>query len=349
MKALAQIITVFVALNLITAGSASAQPAPAAPSSPEPSQVEATENALQETQEQLKAAQKQMEKAQVQQTKADKLMKTLSSSVGYGTWLPQSDSQSVLVIPTSEMKAEELATITVDMTVMARIIDKQLGQERSGQVWFNGDIFGQSSRMAQTMYLQGYGALFLSKVDFPLSPPPTVQEQEKQTKEENVDPVWEQTRQGIYEPQEDQRRRDERSEEKFDAEKVENLKTNLIKTLKHAANIRSLKPDESVVITITGSGDSSKAKRIVSYGGGFGGFSGGRVIVQNQDRVQRQDREQRQDRRSTGIAIPTLPSDSGFSSTTTLIIRAKRADIDAFAKGEMDLEKFRQRVQIFTQ
>ncbi|MCJ7777593.1 MAG: hypothetical protein MUP16_04695 [Sedimentisphaerales bacterium] len=336
MKALAQIITVFVALNLITAGSASTQPAPA-PEPPETPQVEVAAQSLQEAQEQMKAAQKQMEETQKQTIAAQKQMKSTGRSIVLPTFLPHSDTGSILVIPTSEMKAEELAAIVEDMTVMARIIDKQLGKEQYKQMWGYGDFFGQG-RVAQTMYLQGYGALFLRKVDFPLSPPPVVQEQDKETKKEGVDPIWEQTRRDMYEPQEDRGRREERPEEKYDAEKVENLKTNIIKALKHAANIRSLKPDESVVITITGSGDSSKAKRIVSFGGGFGVFGeSGRVIVQNQDR------------RSTGIAIPTLPSDSGFSSTTTLIIRAKRADIDAFAKGEMDLEKFRQRVQIFTQ
>jgi len=58
-------------------------------------------------------------------------------------------------------------------------------------------------------------------------------------------------------PQEARSRRTERSEEKYDAGKVENLKTNLIKALKHAANIRSLKPDDSLILTGTGSGDFS--------------------------------------------------------------------------------------------
>jgi len=39
---------------------------------------------------------------------------------------------------------------------------------------------------------------------------------------------------------------------------------------------------------------------------------------------------------------------AGASSATVLTIRAKKADIDAFAKGEQDFEQFRQKVQIFT-
>jgi len=313
MKSLVRTITILITINLITAGSASSQPAPA-PTPTKPSGVEALENALQEETVQL-------------------MKDRYSPRLNIGTWLPQGDSQSALVIPTSEMKAEDLATIVEDMTVMARIFDKQLGQEQTKHMWFSGNFMGYSSRTAENMYLQGYGALFLKKVDFPLSPGPTVPEKEQKTKkEEAVDPIWEQMRREIYEPQEDRRRRPERDEEKYDAEKVEKLKTNLIKALKHAANMRNLKLDESVILSITGSGDSSKTSGIAIAGKGYGG----QVIVQ--------------DKKSTGMRIvtPTPLSDLGASSHTMLIIRAKKSDIDAFAKGESDFDKFRQRVQIFT-
>jgi hypothetical protein len=332
MKSLIRTITVLAILNLTVTGLVLAQPAPAAPTPPEPAQVEATENALQEAQEQLKSAQKQMVDAQAQQTKVDKLMKDLYKSVYIGTGLPHGDSQSVLVIPSSEMKTEELSTIVEDMTVMARIIDSQLGSRESRRFPFSGDFLWSSSRTAETMYLQGYGALFLKKVDFPLSPTQQVQEEEKKPQKEDIDPIWAQTRQEIYEPQEDRGHREEHPEEKFDAEKVENLKTNIIKAMKHATNIRNLKKEESVILTITGSGDSSNAKILVSTNP-----TGRKVIVQNKEL------------RTTGIAIPSLRTDSQGYSNTILIIRAKKADIDAFAKDELDLDKFRQRVQIFTQ
>ena len=38
----------------------------------------------------------------------------------------------------------------------------------------------------------------------------------------------------------------------------------------------------------------------------------------------------------------------GVSSATVLTIRAKKADVDAYAKGEQTLEQFRRKVQIFT-
>ncbi len=42
------------------------------------------------------------------------------------------------------------------------------------------------------------------------------------------------------------------------------------------------------------------------------------------------------------------PVEMGVSPTTVLTIRAKKSDIDAFAKGKQDYEQFRQKVQIFT-
>ena len=245
MKSLVRTITILITLNLITASLSLAQPAPA-PATPEPPQVGTVKSTG--------------EKA------FSKLSKDIAKlRFNYGMPFSHSGAGTVLVIPTSEMKAEDLAAITEDMTVMSRIIDSQLGKEESRRFMFSGDFLWQSSRMAQNMYLQGYGALFLKKVDFPLSPGPAVQEEEQETKkEEGVDPVWEQTKKNIFEPQEERRRRPERDEEKYDAEKVENLKTNVIKALKHAANIRNLKSDESVIVTVTGSGDSQWRDAICS-------------------------------------------------------------------------------------
>ena len=252
--------------------------------------------------------------------------------------MSQRGSSRVLVIPAAEMQGQDLAQIVEDMTVMARIIDRQLGQQQPGQVWFSGDVFGQTTRTAQTMYLQGYGALFLRKVDFPLTPPPAVQQEEKETKEENADPVWEQMKREMYEPQDTRRRKTDTAAEKYDQEKVETLKTNLIKALKHTSNIRILKPDESVTLAVTGGGESANVDFTADTG-------------TNQLMVKYKDK------RTTGIVTPNVLSgygmggmgDSGFSPPVVLIVRAKKADIDAFAKGDIDLGQFRQRVQIFTQ
>jgi len=318
MKTIIRTITVFAILNLGVTDFALAQEVPAlakpaaAPTPPSPPHIETVELAAKNVQKQAEDVRKQLEIVQN--------LKWPFSRGGIGT---------VLVIPTSEMKAEDLVTIIEDMTVMARIFDKQLGQEQSRQQWFTLDFFRHDSRMAEAMYLQGYGALFLKKVDFPLSPQTIVQE-EKETQKEDVDPVWQQMRQEIYEPQEGRRRREERPEEKYDAEKVENLKTNIIKALKHATNIRCLNPDESVVLTVTGSGDSS-------------------TINLKAFTIATEDYERNVKIVTPNLTLTSLPRDLELSCPTILVIRAKKSAIDAFAKGDLDLDQFRKRVQIFTQ
>ena len=41
-------------------------------------------------------------------------------------------------------------------------------------------------------------------------------------------------------------------------------------------------------------------------------------------------------------------SETGSASTTVLTIRAKKTDVDNFAKGEFDFEQFQEKVEIFT-
>jgi len=161
----------------------------------------------------------------------------------------------VLVIPSAQMKVENLATITEDMSVMSRIFDKQLSQANvaasRGRLFgeFN-PVFVSGNRTTEAIYLEGYGALFLMKINMLLSAPPEAQKKEK-TKEEDTDPVWSQMRREMYEPEEARRSRtNDRPEEKYDAEKVETLKTNLIKTLKHATNIQALSSDQLVILTV---------------------------------------------------------------------------------------------------
>jgi len=271
------------------------------------------------------------------------LTNTLSS---FGSQAGSGDM--VLVIPSEQTRMEDLIAINEDMNVMSRIFETNLEQSRittarsgffgSRRDLLVGTYLAGGRGGIQSMYLQGYGALFLLKVDFPLSPSSDVQQDEKKPeKEEQGDPVWQQTRREMYEPENvNKRRKTERPEEKYDPEKVENLKTTLIKTLKHAANIQSLKPDESVILTVTGSGGSTSAKIIAATRAG-----------ENQVLVQQRDSDGKMITKLIQGTAKEL-NDIGLSSPTILVIRAKRSEIDAFAKGELDFDKFRGRVQVLT-
>ena len=250
-----------------------------------------------------------------------------------GATMQQYGSGKVLVIPTAQIQPQDMVTLMEDITVMYRIFDKKLAQSnlRRANSFIGMALPGpismsMGSDSFEAMYVQGYGVLFMTNVDFPLSALPE-KEEKKEIKEEEGDPVWKQMRQQIFSPQQAAEHTPDRPEEKYDPEKVENLKATLIKSLVHAANIRGLKPDESVVITVTGSADSSNVGRIILS-------KDNKVIVTQKD----------------GNLVQMLGSTdaSGISAPTVLTIRAKKSDIDAFAQEKIDFNQFKLKVKIIS-
>ena len=306
-------------------------------------EAEVARKQMKAAEKQMKAAEKQIQDAVMKQKDIKQKVKDLmldiripAVTLGHLPYFQQGGSGGVLVIPSAEMKVENLAGITEDMRVMSRIIDKKVSQSNlvtsRGRrlVDFNINPFlGRGNRTTEAIYLEGYGALFLMKVNILLSLPPETEQKEK-TKED-TDPVWSQMRREMYEPEETRgSRTNERPEEKYDAEKVETLKTNLIKTLKHATNIQALKPEQLVILTVIGDrhGSTATVTQSISYGRGTGSRTGSRTG-------------------RTGIFQATPEVKTGSLPPTVLTISAKKSDIDAFAKGELDYDQFRQRTGIF--
>jgi len=222
------------------------------------------------------------------------------------------------VIPTGQMKPRDLAAITEDMNVMSHILDKKLGRPSRTSTFSMMQLFSGGSQETEAIYLQGFGTLFLVKVSFPLAPPLEVKEEEA---EEDVDPVWARTRQEIYMPETDEMvlsRMEDYTEEEYNAEKVEDLKTTLIEALKHAANIRNLGPDDLVTIVVSGAQPG--------------------IAVRHKQLSSRSE-----------LLKMQLPwrSDMASSAPTFLTIRAKKSDIDAFSKDDLDYDQFRQKTQVY--
>jgi hypothetical protein len=335
MNTLFRTTIILFAVNLITAGSAPAQDEQAEATRAEievreaQKQVDAEREQIEELKERIKELQEQAPvlptPVPTPEIRIPSFTNAMFGSGGSGG--------SILVIPSEQMSTEDIFAMNEDMTVMSRILRQQLEQETKvvlgygsrGGTYFNFDPFVNRRRgMEKTMYIDGYGALFLIKVDIPLSPPEQEAEEEKEPEEEGVDPVWEQTRRDIYEPQEARVRRSRTrdTEQEYDAEKVENLKASLIKALKHATNIRGLKQDESVILTIIESEESSHGRA---------------VIVSQKITVNGE--------KSRVIGTPTS-GEVGIISSTMLVIRAKKSDINSFANDDINLEQFRERVQV---
>lgn len=288
------------------------------------------------------------------QSEAERLKQVLDSlkgSYGAGTYgVPfvgaATVSDTSLVIPTEEMKTEDILAINEDMNVMSQIVNNELIKTGlivplsfgSGYGGGYGGAYGSGYGSAintglagnniKSMYLQGYGALFLTNVDFPLSASPETQEQPEEPDKEEVDEVWEQTKQQIYEPQvvSTTTTNTKGPNVKYDAQKIENLKTTLITALKHATNIRAMKSDDAVILRISEISTSRSSIEAILGDQYFirTGNSGKWVKKEN------------------------LPENIKPLQQNVIIIRAKKSDIDAFAKGELDFDKFREKVKTFS-
>ncbi len=226
--------------------------------------------------------------------------------------------RKVFIVPTAEIEVEDYVAIERDMNVMSLIFDRALRKPQmiGGVFTVMEDFFGRNSHVTEAIYLDGYGALFFLEVNFVLfGSSGSEQEEATREAEKHADQIWERAEQELYSPQE-LRRRGSLSNREYDPEKVENLKATLITVLKHSANIKALKSDEFVVITITGKAANSGRSMSRSYS------RGGRSSVR---------------------AVKKIPY-----AGTVVNIRAKKADIDAYSKGELDFDKFNEKIQIFT-
>jgi hypothetical protein len=235
---------------------------------------------------------------------------TPPSSRSYGravNRLSQIRNREVLVIPSTDIQVETLTTISEDLQVMSHIFDERFKEPHEIQGVFIdfGDFFGRDSRSTEAIYIQDYGVIFLMEVNFAFSPESKAQEKQDE-KTEDTDPTWQRARRKIFSPP---GFGDSAlvPEQKYSAEKIDQLKTELVRTLKHTTNIRNIQPDQWIILTVIGkarqprgmydykffrgrmpgtgastsrgrSSSSSRASRRSSgMGGGAGGMGGGGI------------------------------------------------------------------------
>src|SRR5947208_5062927 len=175
-----------------------------------------------------------------------------------------------LVIRTSDADAKAQGNLEEDLAVMSRILDKTLEQkldeERPNRFMGINVLFGPGSSPIRSIYLEGYGALFLLNVNFPLLPPPQKPEQTKDKSE--TDSTWEKAKRELY-GQHDAWSQvgsafkfsmADGPEQEYDEKKVEDLKEGLLEALKNATNIRNLKSEETITVCVFG-GASAGARK----------------------------------------------------------------------------------------
>jgi len=295
----------------------------------------------------------------------------------YGRTTGRTDRGRVLVIPTTEVKPEEFEATKEDMHVMLYILEKELGKPRLIQgVFFDfGDFFDREGYVLQAVYVQDYGAFFFTEVDFPLVFPAEAQEPPVETTKEQIDPIWQRAQQEVFSSQALAAGGPFPGRQERGPETLEELKKDLTRLLKHACNIRNLKADEWVILTVIGAGGWIGENRMTGPsgatmgtrsksagggmygtggyggyggGGGYGGYGGGSGGFGGSGGAGGMAGYGGMGGAGFGFGRMAVVPGMETASSTTLTMRVKKSDVDAYARGEIEFEQFQQKVKILT-
>ncbi len=340
MKTLKQTIITIIVINLATSAMVFAQTEAEERAKAAKQAVEvARENAEETKQEQkeieaaMRMAKDNLEKAKAKLDKEkDKLEKRVAlemarfegldtDPLGYG---------AILLVPTEQIEPEKSSIITEDLNVMARIFDKNINPGDSNFRWVHWP-FRRNDEATRAIYIQGYGVLFLTKVDFPLAPPPEIQVEKADS---GIDPVWQRAKQEIFPSQIGLKSsgttivknkehgtytylvsKHPSAVTEYEPDRVDELKRKLLKLLRYATNIRNINDQEWIILAVTGASQPVIIKQI--------------IVTSDKNE-----------------GTPVIQKTEQASSVLT--IRVKKADVDAFAQDELDFDKFRERAEIIT-
>ena len=244
-----------------------------------------------------------------------------------------------LIVRGAQADPDIQADIEEDLTVMSRILNKVASERgaREEHDWAMGIALSSlgSGRRPQSIYLEGYGALFLMNVKFPLVAPPKKELADKK-QDEASDSEWEQTKDELFGDRKVRRHGPvvqpflggEGPKMEYEAERVAELKKNILEALKNASNIRNVKPDESITVAVTGpdNGPGTQVRRVFRNDNHGPAAKSGRV-----------ERD----------VVTVMKADKALMGEEThLIIRVKKADADGFAKGKLTLEDFEKKASV---
>jgi len=169
------------------------------------------------------------------------------------------NASRTFVVPAPDASAEQVSQIREDLTIMSRVFQKAASPETRGGSGFRfdfGDLRLGGRADLDALFLEGYGAVFLLEVNFPLSAPAKDAAKKSDAKSKR-DSAWEEARReiagkGAADDLMEDEEFDNESAGKFDETKVERLKERLTAALKSAANVRCLNGSDRVVVQVTG-------------------------------------------------------------------------------------------------
>lgn len=235
-------------------------------------------------------------------------------------FLSHSRGGRTLIIQSSDPDPKTYANLEEDLSVMYRILSKTRKQEE-GMFKLESFLSGSSSSV-KSMYIEGYGAVFMLGVRFPLVAPQAAEEQPKP--KDTTSEEWERAKKEVFGRNtfevdfEGIMGKLNAQAEEYDAHKVEDLTAGILEGLKNATHIRNLKSDEFVTVAVLG----AEAGQV-------------RAVVEKEERGQ-----------EGGKRSMRIENVSGGRGESTMTIRAKKSDIDDFAKGKLNADAFRKKAKI---
>lgn len=228
---------------------------------------------------------------------------------------------------------EDLAECREDLAVMARLLGKAATSvseaSRNTAMGITLSMLGEVNGLArqQPLYVEGFGAIFTLRVQFPLVEPPRKDEEKAPKDNDASKETWEEARRELYGGRQGRTAvmvgtgpnwAASSEPTPYSAETVDRLKKALIETLKHASNIRNLKSEDQIVVAVIGNGGSGSGRAVNVATASSSGTTRTRAVTLN---------------RGGGSA-------NDGSRTSTLTLRVRKSDVDAFAKGRLTLDEF---------
>ena len=287
---------------------------------------DAVETAHDEVQKQLGQVQVQFQRAQRQMANLVGQKRVFARRIG-------ANAEKSLVIRSREMDVKEQGELQEDLTVMTHILDKAVAERFEGvepaRVAMGINVaFVPGEGPMRSLYLDGYGALFIVNVNFPLIAPPASNNVEKEKTSANSE--WEEARREVY----GQTVSDVSvvgTAPEYDPAKITALETVLLGALKDASNIRGVKPEESITVCVVGAPSSTERRVSVSMVPGAPMAPAAPEPPGNM---------------LYSVDLDPPGNDGAAENKTTLTIRVRKADADAFAKGKLTLDEFRKKAVI---
>lgn len=256
------------------------------------------------------------------------------------TGVRKGSASRALIIPKDPADTKGLAEAEEDMNVMAHILDKAASEDRKSGRAMGIPVYGRfgwgGGTSPQNLFIEGSGALFFLSVNYPLLPAPD-KDASPEAKQKPVS-EWDTAKKEMAEPSGGSANNvfafaadsfdhafawEGGSSAPYDAEKVEDLKADLIPALKNAANIRRLKSDDTVTVVVTGTS----------------ALAGGKTFkAKPEDKLTR--------RRQEELVVADEKSTERPPAPAKLVLRVKKSDADSFQNGKLSLDDFKKKVTV---